>query len=419
MNFTQYLLILAARKWAILGVLLVCVMTTTVITLLLPKQYTATASVVVDFKSKDPITGQVLPVQLLPGYLATQVDIIKSRNVALKVIHDLHLATNPGTEKQFMRSTQGKGDIHNWLARLLLKRLVVKPERESSVVNVSFTTTQPQFSALMANTFVKAYMETNLELQEAPEQQTAAWFDQQTHLLRRRLQAAQEKLSDYERAHGIPLTPAAGALTRPFSVTRAPHRASEEGLAAPGAVNRAVVQNIKVLLVRSEGRLARLGESLGRHNPRYLRAEAEVSTLKARLGAASRSLDPTASLLQRDVDNYQRIYDNAMQRYGQVSMEAAYNQTAAAVLNPAIPPTAASTPKTFRNIAVSIVLGSMLGLGLALLLEMIDRRVRSGQDIVVMLMIPVLAELSEPVPRFQWLLQWLRRWVGPSPRASV
>lgn len=418
MNFTQYLMILAARKWAILGMLLVCVMTTTVITLLLPKQYTATASVVVDFKSKDPITGQVLPVQLLPGYLATQVDIIKSRNVALKVIHDLHLATNPGTERQFMRSTHGRGDIRDWLAGLLLKRLVVKPERESNVVNVSFTTTQPQFSALMANTFVKAYMETNLELQEAPEQQTAAWFDQQTHLLRRRLQAAQEKLSDYERAHGIPVTTAPhrfGGLTRPFSVARTPHRRPDEGLAAPGAVNQAVVQNIKVLLVRSEARLARLGESLGRHNPRYLRAEAEVSALKARLGAASRSLDPTASLLQRDVDNYQRIYDNAMQRYGQVSMEAAYNQTAAAVLNPAIPPTEASTPKTFLNIVVSIVLGSMLGLGLALLLEMIDRRVRSGQDIVAMLRIPVLAELSEPAPRFQWL----RRWVGPSPRASM
>ena len=81
MNFTQFLLILNARKWIILGVLLTTVAVTTLVSLWLPKEYTASATLIVDSKSKDPFTGQFLPSQLFPGYMATQVDVIKSANV--------------------------------------------------------------------------------------------------------------------------------------------------------------------------------------------------------------------------------------------------------------------------------------------------------------------------------------------------
>jgi len=43
MNFTQFLLILNARKWIILSVLLLTVAVTTLVSLWLPKEYTATA----------------------------------------------------------------------------------------------------------------------------------------------------------------------------------------------------------------------------------------------------------------------------------------------------------------------------------------------------------------------------------------
>ena len=49
-----------------------------VISLLLPKQYTANTSVVVDVKSPDPIAGMVLPGLASPAYMATQIDIINS-----------------------------------------------------------------------------------------------------------------------------------------------------------------------------------------------------------------------------------------------------------------------------------------------------------------------------------------------------
>jgi uncharacterized protein involved in exopolysaccharide biosynthesis len=85
MNFTQFLLILNARKWIILGVLLLTVAVTTAVSLWLPKEYTAATTLIIDSKSKDPFTGQFLPSQMFPGYMATQIDVIKSSNVAQKV----------------------------------------------------------------------------------------------------------------------------------------------------------------------------------------------------------------------------------------------------------------------------------------------------------------------------------------------
>jgi len=70
MNPQQFLLILRARYKLVFFVLLGTVMATFVVTLLLPKQYTATASVVVDVKSPDPIIGVMLPGMAAPGYMA-------------------------------------------------------------------------------------------------------------------------------------------------------------------------------------------------------------------------------------------------------------------------------------------------------------------------------------------------------------
>ena len=148
MNFTQFLLILNARKWIILGVLLTTVAVTTLVSLWLPKEYTATATLIVDSKSKDPFTGQLLPSQMFPGYMATQIDVINSSQVASKVVAELKLADSPGTREQFMEATEGKGDINQWLGDLLLKKLSAEPSRESSTIALSFSGTDPRFAAI-------------------------------------------------------------------------------------------------------------------------------------------------------------------------------------------------------------------------------------------------------------------------------
>jgi chain length determinant protein EpsF len=461
MNFTQFLLILNARKLIILGVLLTTVTVTILVSLWLPKEYTATATLIIDSKSKDPFTGQLLPSQLFPGYMATQIDVINSSRVASKVVSALKLADSPGTREQFMEATEGKGDVNQWLSDLLLKKLDVEPSRESSTISLSFSGTNPQFAAIVANAFSKAYIETSLDLRLAPAKQTAEWFDQQIVQLRENLDQAQQKLTAYQREKGIVdsdervdvetrrLSELAAQMVSAQSASFDATSRTRDGSNLPEVINNPVVQGLKAQIAQGEGKLADLAKRVGVNHPDYLRTQAEVNSYKVKLvtelNTATRGIGATAgaarqrvselsaaferqkakmlelkqqreasSLLARDVANAQQIYDSALQRYGQSRMEAQSTQTDIAVLNPAVPPEKHSSPKVLLNIALSLFLGTLLGVGIGFLVELLDRRVRSGQDIAG-LEIPVLAEVTKKGRR----LEKLRRLFGRNRPAMV
>src|SRR5687767_6046561 len=138
MNFHQFLLILRARRWILISTLLLAVGATVLVSLLLPKTYKGTAAVLINYKGLDPVTGMMMPGQLMAGYMATQIDIISSKNVAMRVVERLRLAESPAVIAQFNEATGGAGDVRDWLADLLLTKLEIIPSRESSVVNISF-----------------------------------------------------------------------------------------------------------------------------------------------------------------------------------------------------------------------------------------------------------------------------------------
>lgn len=456
MNFTQFLLILNARKWIILGVLLLTVAVTATVSLLLPSEYTASTTLIIDSKSKDPFTGQLLPSQMFPGYMATQVDVIQSSQVAGKVVRELKLADSPGTREQFIEATEGKGDIDQWLADLLLKKLSVEPSRESSIISIGFTGTDPRFAAIIANAFARSYIETSLDLRLAPAKQTADWFDQQITRLRENLDNAQQKLTTYQREKGIVeseerldvetrrMADLAGQMVAAQSAAFDASSRTRDSASLPEVTNNPVVQGLKAQVAQGEGKLAEMANRLGANHPDFLRLQAEVATYKAKLATelntATRGVGATAgaarqrynelsgaferqkakvlglkqqreeaTLLARDLENAQRIYDSALQRYGQSRMEAQSTQTDIAVLNPAVPPIEPSNPRVFLNILLSLFLGTLLGVGIGFLVELLDRRVRSGQDIAAGLEIPVLAEVTRKGRRLEKLRRLFRR----------
>ena len=101
MTLQQFLLILQARVKLILYIFGGIVLAVLIVSLILPRQYKAVTSVVVDVKSPDPIAGMVLPAMAMPGYMATQVDIINSDRVAQKVVSLLKLDQSPAVQAQW------------------------------------------------------------------------------------------------------------------------------------------------------------------------------------------------------------------------------------------------------------------------------------------------------------------------------
>ena len=183
MTLQQFLLILRARAGVALLTLLVTIAAATAISLVMQKQYTASTAIVIDVKSPDPIAGLVLPGLISPGYMATQVDIITSDRVAQRVVNILKMDKNDTIREKWLEATEGKGDIVAWIASALQKKLDVKPSRESNVINIAFTGSDPTFAAAAADAFAHAYIDINLELKVEPARQNAVWFESQTKSL--------------------------------------------------------------------------------------------------------------------------------------------------------------------------------------------------------------------------------------------
>jgi succinoglycan biosynthesis transport protein ExoP len=446
MNFSQFLLILRARKYIALITLLVTVATTVVISLLLPKTYRATSSVVLNYKGVDPVTGMTLPGSLLPGYMATQVDIISSKTVAMKVVERLGLDKNAAVVEQFRDATDGRGTVRDWLADLLLKKLEIEPARESSVVAISFKGNDPQFAAAVANAFTEEYQRISLQLKVDPMKKATAYFNDQGKLLRDNVEVAQSRLSKYQQEHGIVSVDnrldvesarlndlSAQLVGAQTQVAEANSRRSmalgSEGAESPDVSGNPLVQNLKISLSNAEAKFADISQRLEKNHPNYQSAKAEVDKIRADLQAhmrsSSNSVGNNAAILQqreatiraalaaqkekvlelnrtrdemnvlaKDVESAQRAFDTAMQRLSQTRIEGQSEQSDIAVLNVAVPPIEPAGPKVLLNTLLAIFVGTVLGVGTALLVEMLNRRVRSQTDLVEITGVPVLGSID-------------------------
>ena len=446
MHFYQFLLLLRARRKLILATLLATILLALGWSLVQGKTYTATTSVLLNYKGVDPLTGLTMPGQLLPGYMATQIDIISSKNVALRVVDRLRMATNPAVIAQFQDATDGRGTVRDWLADLLLRKLDIKPSRESSVVEISFKGADPGFAAAVANAFAEEYQNVSVRLKTEPMKKASSYFNEQTRQLRDNVETAQARLSKYQQDKGIVSldnnrvdielsrlsdlsSQLVAAQTLALEATSRERMAGGGNAQSPDVANNPLIQNLRVSLSAAEAKLAESASRYGRNHPAYQAASAEVAKMRADLDAAlatvSRSVGGNAQVLRqreedlrnalaaqkakvlelnrtrdelgvllKDLDSAQRAFDAAAGRFSQTRIEAQSEQSDIAVLNPAVAPAEPSGPRILLNTLVAVLLGTVLGVGMALMLELLNRPVRSTGDVQELLGIPVLGTVT-------------------------
>lgn len=443
MSFNQFLSIIRARWPILLGLMGLTVGTTILLSLLLPKQYKAQAEVIIDVKSPDPIAGVVLQGVMLPSYMATQVNIIESERVARRVIRTLQLNNSPVMREQWIEDTDSVGDFDAWLSEKLQKQLDIKPGRESNVISVSYTGTDPRFAAAIANAFVQAYIETTIELRVEPARQFNALFDAQLKTLRDQVEAAQSKLSKYQQSTGLLATDERMDIENARLAELSSQLVSIQALRADASsrvttssanssevLGNPVVSALKADMSRQEARLKELSESYGAAHPQVQQLQANINELRQRIDAetkrvaASLTITNSASgmreaqiakaleeqrarvlklkqerdeamVLQRDVENAQRAHDAMQARFYQSTLESQSNSANVSVLKAATPPPDHSSPKLFLNTALAIVLGGMFSLGLALAIELSDRRLRVAEDLTGTLKLPILGTMPD------------------------
>ncbi|HET7548708.1 MAG TPA: chain length determinant protein EpsF [Usitatibacter sp.] len=445
MNVQQFLLALRGRLWVFLSLFVGTVAAAIVVTLLMPRTYTAAVAMLVDDHDAQSLTTSNQPARAEVGYMQTQVDVIQSERVARKVVEDLKLADSPGAREAFAKSG-GHGSIEDWLASALLTSLRVDTSR-SSVIQIMYSASDPKFAAKIANAFAQAYMEVTLRLRVDPTKKAAAWFDEQLKGLRKDFETAQERLARFQREHGIIAndervdvenarlaelsTQALQAqnMTYDASSKLRQARAVTSAESLPEVQANPLIQTLKGQLLTAEAKLQELSTRLGPNHPQYRQQKSEIDALRARLNAEMRkvvsSVESAARqnqmhaadlqealakqrakvialrdardqslVLMRDVDTAQKAYEAALQRYLVNKVESGAQSTNVTILNPAAEPTRPAKPKVPLNIALGVIVGLVLGLGAVFLLELMDRRVRSETDLEGTLEAPLLGALK-------------------------
>lgn len=451
MTAFQLLYALKARLWLVAALFLATVAAGIAATAVLSKRYTASAVVLVDVRSPDPLSSIIdRGTTPAPSLLAAQIDIARSARVARKVVAALKLAEDPAVKEEWARASGGQGSIEEWLVSVMRDRLAVKPSTSGAVVSVEYEAKDPAFAAAAANAFAQAWLETNVDMRVDQARQYSAWFREQSESLRENLEKARARLSDFQREKGIIArderldaeTIKLQDLSARLTVVQAQtadavgkQRSGSAGDALPEVTQNPLIVALKADVVRQEARLDELAGNLGRNHPQYQSAAAELAALKRRIEAETQRLvggfsamrvsgrgseaelkaaieaqqkkvlqlkasrDQLAAL-QRDVDAAQASYDAVERRFSQLTLESQAKQSNVSVFSAALVPTTPTSPNFVRIMLGAILIGGMLGAGAAVGLEMLDPRVRSAEEVVEMLQFPVLGVIPHvAVPR--------------------
>lgn len=440
MGIAQLLAVLKARRAGLFAVWGGVVALALVVSLVLPRQYTASAEVVVESRGGDPLVVHPGSGATTPGFLATQADIIASERVGARAVAALKLAGQPGWAARWQKASGGQGDAERWIAGRLKKFVKVSPSHESNVLTITVSADDPQFAADYANALARAYLETDLELKVEPARQSAAWFDEHTKALRANLETAQARLAEFQRAHGLvgddklDLESARLAeLSTQFTAVQAQSTETASRQRQGGGMNEVaanpLIQALKVDLARQEAKLTELSGYLGENHPQYQRVRGEVESLRARLRAESGQVAAVVGtnsrinraregdlkirleeqkqrvlqlkqqrdemgVLLREVDSAQKAYDLVMARLTQTSLESKSRQGNVAVLSFGVPPTEAASPKLLLNVGLAIFIGGLLGMAVSIVRELFDRRIRSAGDLGDAIGAPLLVEIG-------------------------
>lgn len=438
MNLRQYFFMFRVRWKLALGLMLLTVAIAVPVILTLPKQYTAATSLGVEIKSPDAITTL-----LMPTNLASQEEIIRSERVTRKVIATLGLDANAPLREFWQTASRGRGRFEDWLAEELQKRLTVVPSRRGdNIITIQYRAASPAEAAAAANAFAKHYAEAAIEMKVEPARQYARWFGEQNKKLRAELEAAQARLSAFQRDKGIGvrdenlnaeterLASLAAQLTAVQSAAvdqRSKLRTGGDAL--PEVMQNSVIQGLRADILRLEAKLRDAGANLGANHPQYRAMQAELAELKARLDAEARHVVRSVSaarslsgdkekelkaaleaqrgkllamradrdqlaVLERDTEAAKQAYEAAERRFTQTNLESQATQSNVFLIRPAIEPLEPSFPKVKLYILASIVFGALLGVATAHMLETLDRRVRCVDDVAGLMRLRVLSVIE-------------------------
>ena len=202
----RYLRIAKRWKWLFIGTVSLSLIIGLIITLLMTPQYTATATLEIARESDRVVNVQGVEPEASPvdlEFYQTQYGLLKAETLAQRVATELRLQDDAnffamfGDTKWADRLSDGprgadagtRNERIRAAGKILLQNVDIVPERLSRLVEVQFTSPDPDLSARIANTWTKAFIESSLGRRFEATSYARSFLEERLGQLRERLQA--------------------------------------------------------------------------------------------------------------------------------------------------------------------------------------------------------------------------------------
>lgn len=331
---------------------------------------------------------------------------------------------------------------------LFISRMQVEPVRLSQLVKVSYESPDQNFAAQMANALVEAYIENDFDARYKMSQQATDWLNERLADLKSNLDKSEKALQSYREregmvdSKGVALGGASKTLEEASQrLVEAKRRRSEAEYAyslikkgpqfydeVPDIARNQLVQRAKENANDADRKLAELAERYGKEHPRYVQAEGELKAAKDNLrrvmenaaqqvmkeyeaARASESALESAAAgargqikdlnrkeielggLEREVQSNRQIYQTFLSRFKETNATESVQAAVARVVERAVPPSASVKPKRLQSVVLASIMGIVLGIAIALLLERLDNTIKGTESAEQRLQLPLITSL--------------------------
>ncbi|MGO9404757.1 MAG: GumC family protein [Terriglobales bacterium] len=460
----EYVRVLIKRKWMVTAVVVGIFMAVAVASLRQTPIYEASGQIVVNKADSNLVTFKdSMPVvdYYDQSDLDTEVRILQSDLLALQVIEKLNLDRRP----EFGGHSEQKP------ANLVADPLQSDPNRTSAllgafrghlrvalvpntrIIEIHYSSTDPQLAASAVNTLAATYVEQNFKTKFDSTMQASNWLSSQLVDLQMKVETSQEKLVRYQKEHEIlgtdektniitekldelnkEMTAAESDRMEKEAVYRQTQSNDPDEIAAAivadttGTGSTATSGLLDKLREQQAGlriQVAELSSQFGPSYPKVIQLNNQIKEidhqmqsetnkavdhLKGQYLAAlqrenmlsgsfekqkqeANKLNESAieySILKRDLDTNRTLYEGLLEKLKEAGVTAGLKSNNFRIINAARVPTSPSEPNIPRNLAFALVLGIISGVGLAFVLENMDNTVRTPEQATALSALPSL-----------------------------
>ena len=364
----------------------------------------------------------------------TEVEVLRSRGLAGKVVDRLNLINDPefngalqepslvGTTIARIRAILSFGQkpgtaldpeleknrVKDGVVAALLDRVSVSNIRQSLVFNITVETESPTKSALIANTIAEIYILNQIEVKFEATEKATVWLSNRVSELQIELETAEKKVSDFTAQTQLVSIEGLQALERQIKELR--YRI--DGAATAQAETETRLDNLKSaatpekkLEIAQDPTLVRIASGgldsqaeresfdaryeaiVARVQSELIRANQQLTALKASETELANQISHQGEdlialqQLTRESEATRLLYEYFLTRLKETSAQEGIQKADSRLLSNSVVPAYASAPRKMRILSIAMLFGVMIGSGLVLLREFRTSTFRTANEL--------------------------------------